>query len=289
MNTETQNTDENREALGSILAFLISLEKRKITIWQSELRKMPKGTLHLLYRKNKSYFQIAADGSRRGITHDIDLVYRLARKRYLQVLLKERNEALQYAHALSGKVDPQVNLKQKPSSLEKLLLRYTKAGLDLLRITCSEKQYRWVMEKYRKNPFRPEELKFETYSKIKVRSKSEQSIGNSLELRGIPYRYEMEMDLKVDWMDDVTGMSPGGYKKYYPDFVIPLPTGEMLIWEHLGRIDLESYRTHNMEKIAAYRQSGVCRDEYLILTFEKDLENLDRLDQIIANRIMRYM
>lgn len=278
------------ESLQTVLEFLLSLEKRKIEIWEKELAELPEGTLYLAFRSQRTYYQLAIGEHRRGITHDVDLTYKLARKRYLQVLLEEQNDTLRHINELS---DPSRRLRphsnEKRSKTEELLERYAKAGLTILRITCSEKQYQWVTARFRSNPLHPEELKYETYSGIKTRSKSEQSIGNALEIRGIPYRYEMELNLYVGWMENVSGMSSSGYKNYYPDFVIPLATGEMLIWEHLGRVDLEKYRTHNMEKISAYRQNGICDDDHLILTFEKDLEKLETLGQIIARRVQQYL
>ena len=135
----------------------------------------------------------------------------------------------------------------------------------------------------------PEQLIYETYSGIKMRSKSEQSIGNALEVRGIPYRYEPEINLDMSWMEGVDWLTNGRYKTVYPDFVIRTADGKFIIWEHLGRVDLEEYRKHNMEKIAAYRQNGICDDDHLILTFEKDMERLETIQLIIAKRILPYV
>lgn len=130
---------------------------------------------------------------------------------------------------------------------------------------------------------------FETFSGIKVRSKSEQVIGNALEVKGIPYRYEPEISMDLRWMEGVDWLVQGKYKTYYPDFVIMTADGSFIFWEHLGRVDLEEYRKHNMEKIAAYRQNGVCDDDHLILSFEKDMERPETVHTIIAKRILPYM
>ena len=284
---------ENRsdlESLGEILELLLLMNRKKIAAWEKELATMPNGNLHLDRFEGKTYFKRTIDGRRRGISQDEKLIYRLARKRYLQILLGDQQEVMRRIHDIS---DPRFRAaslrKRKRSGVEKLLERYGKAGLTILRITCSEKHYQWTVAQYRRNTQNPEELKFETYSGIKVRSKSEQSIGNSLEIQGIPYRYEMEIRVKADWMEGINGMDFSGYKNYYPDFVILTTTGEIIIWEHLGRADLEKYREHNMQKIAAYRQCGVCDDDHLILTFEIDMKKTETVERLIAKRVRPYM
>ena len=147
-------------------------------------------------------------------------------------------------------------------------------------------QYQWMHSFYPSNEMNPEELIYETYSGIKVRSKSERDIGNKLELYGIPYRYEQAMTLDTLWMDDEHGQALYSPKTYYPDFLIMTLSGQLIIWEHLGRVDLFSYRAHNMEKICAYRGRGEFDSRHLILTFESDLQNLDAVDEIIKRQIL---
>lgn len=328
MGTEARvTTIEGTEALmaiDSMLDFLLDLERKRRADWEAEMATLPEGYLCVLSRENGTFFQHAKAGKRLGITNDIDLVYKLARKRYLQLKTKEQKQQMlriyeeagplrQYRRKMPKRTqkseEPQGtksaakarfsarktsrNLsKIKQSPLEKLLDKYGRAGLDILRITCTEQQYKWTKAQYRRNTKNPEQLIFETYSGIKVRSKSEQSIGNKLELKGIPYRYEMEFTAEVAWMGDVMGSFSGGrYKSYYPDFTILTSSGEYILWEHLGRVDLKAYREHNMEKIAAYRQGPgyACKETQLILTFENDLITLETLDRIIDYRIMPYL
>ena len=51
---------------------------------------------------------------------------------------------------------------------------------------------------------------------------------------------------------------------------------------------MQDYRIHNMEKIAAYRQSGHFPEHSLILTFEADLVSRAKLTRIIETRILPY-
>ena len=238
-----------------------------------------------------NYYRQIGNETTKGISRDKDLVYKLARKRYLQLRVKEQENLMMQIGVLAGvsrKKTAQM-IRESFSPTEKLLDRYGRAGLDILRITCTPELYKWAKATYRKNMKNSEQLIYETYSGIKVRSKSEQSIGNALEVRGIPYRYEPEISLDMSWMEGVDWLTNGRYKNVYPDFVIRTVDGKFIIWEHLGRVDLEEYRKHNMEKIAAYRQNGICDDDHLILTFEKDVEQLETIQLIIAKRILPYM
>ncbi|MBQ9014809.1 MAG: hypothetical protein IJ109_10865 [Firmicutes bacterium] len=304
-------TNIELRAFQSTLDLILELEKRKSEILKRELAGLPKGRLRIVPRRNKLYFQSVRDGHVQGITKDLALVYQLARKEYLQLLLESRKISMMLVYHATGEEMQEWGMTEKQqrqaksasgvrrmleealTPIEELLDKYGKAGLDVLHITCSQEQIRWVKEEYRRNNLHPEQRKFETYSGIKVRSKSEQSIGNALEIRGIPYRYEPEISLEVGWMDGVTGgvFGTGGkrYKNYYPDFVIRTADGQYIIWEHLGRIHEDGYRAHNMEKIAAYRQGGLCDDNHLILTFERDLVKLEKLDELIRRRVQPYM
>ena len=222
----------------------------------------------------------------RLLSDDLDLVYKLARKKYLQLKLRE-HEAQYSSYYGKYLVDP----KPVPASkqIRKHLDRCGKAKLDVRRITLSPEQYRWVHENYPRDEIPPGEKYYETYSGVRMRSKSERDIGNELELEGIPYRYGQKIVLDVSWMEEVRGNTYDGWKAYYPDFTILTATGEFIYWEHLGRLDLAGYRMRNVEKFAAARQGGYIKEEMLIMTVERDLEDGNFIRGVIARRILPYM
>ena len=78
----------------------------------------------------------------------------------------------------------------------------------------------------------------------------------------------------------------GKYKAYHPDFLIKLPSGKHVIWEHLGLIDLEDYRESSFEKLFVYRQVGLVSEQYMITTYEQDLSDTRIIDDIIVRRII---
>ena len=276
--------------MDSLLSFLVSLEKQRIRRIRTEIKDLPKGTLYLNSSRGKPYFLHVIGSTRRSISQDQELLYTLARKRYLLLLLKDHEQLLSQIRWLTRKDDRCGKPRGNIGSLTRQLLRkYGEAGLDVLRITCSKEQYLWAKRSYYSNPVNPSERVFETYSGVKVRSKSERRIGNELELHGIPYRYEPGVQFDVSWMEGVNGAAQGKYKNYFPDFLILTATGEYIVWEHLGRADLAGYRTHNMEKISAYRHSGYVDDAHLILTYEKDFEQYETITEIVERRVMIYM
>ena len=270
----------------NMLDYLLCVELKKRQIWEEEVKRLHRGSLFCYSRNDGVFYYHCFDGRKVGITRDLDMLYALARKKYLKTVISDQRQNIKRICSImkTGKYT-----NGPMSKTDKLLHYYGELGLDILRITCNKKQYQWAKGSFLKNQRNPEQLVFETYSGVKVRSKSEKEIGNSLEVNGIPYRYEQGIELDVSWMKGVSGGAMGLYKTYYPDFTTLTFTGEYIIWEHLGRVDLPDYRVHNMEKIAAYRQSGLFFDHSLILPYEHDLRSHSTLKRIIETRILPYV
>ena len=250
---------------------------------------MPEGTLYISPNRGTYQFLHAIDGRRRCISRDTDLIYQLARKRYLKAVIEERKaviDKLIYSLRTSGKTRLPATKRYRASQV---LARFAQAGLDILRISRSPEQYRWMTEPYRKNPYQMSSPSYESSRGVVLRSKSEQKIAMELEQYGIPYRYEPEVKLNVSWMEGLGSLISGRYKYYYPDFVIMDAFGDFFIWEHLGRVDSEEYRLHTMEKVSAYRQCGLVDDLHLLLTYEKDLEKPESLQKLLVDRVLPYV
>ena len=89
----------------------------------------------------------------------------------------------------------------------------------------------------------------------KVRSKSEVLIANALYDRGITHRYDSRFN--------------GGGRTFYPDFELLRPADrEIIIWEHLGRIDLPDYVDNVLDKLIVYGRRGFTPGQNLIITRE---------------------
>jgi ATP-dependent exoDNAse (exonuclease V) alpha subunit len=92
-----------------------------------------------------------------------------------------------------------------------------------------------------------------------VRSKSELVISNILFENGIEYHYERVLEGKID------------QRKLRPDFTFIDPSGELIIWEHLGMLAREDYRVGWEWKKNWYSQNGFTINDNLF-TSEDDLK-----------------
>lgn len=88
-----------------------------------------------------------------------------------------------------------------------------------------------------------------------VRSKSEVLIADALFDAGVQYRYE--------------AVIKGQGWQHYPDYTILHPaTREIVLWEHLGRMDDEKYVRKQFYKLIHYAETGFTLNNNLIMTLE---------------------
>jgi hypothetical protein len=115
-----------------------------------------------------------------------------------------------------------------------------------------------------------------------VRSKSEALIAEYLLAAGIPFKYEVALDLEASYFDEA-GFEHIVTERVYPDFTIYLPDGNVMLWEHEGMMDKEDYRKRNLYKMMLYYRNGYYVPHNLIFTMESN----DRLfDSGAARRIV---
>lgn len=111
---------------------------------------------------------------------------------------------------------------------------------------------------------------------IWVRSKNEQYICDKLDSKNIKFEYEPLYLINGEYI--------------YPDFVIHLPNGRIIIWEHLGMIDKLGYCTHNAKKLNAYYLDGYMPGKNLFFTynFQDGSIDLQEIERIINEIILPY-
>ena len=114
----------------------------------------------------------------------------------------------------------------------------------------------WKSIEYESLDFSPNYPEYYTADNVRVRSLAERSIGTRLFERDRLYLYEFPHKL-----------ADGGI--VYPDFTcLNLQTRNLLLWEHLGRLDDQKYVENNLRKLARYRASGYQLGVNLIVTHE---------------------
>lgn len=249
---------------------LLAKIKSTSTPLKKELANSKGGNLYIKRYKNYNIFTEYAKGVERSIGRDMRKVHKLARRKYISLLVKY----FDYGYKQLKKSSINIAADNIMQDISLLINQYESLGLDMNRILLSPEQQEWLNQPYERNPAYPEELKFKTTNNNLMRTKSELIIANRLEHYGIPYLPEKPL-----WFD---------YDMYpkYPDFTILKANGDTVIWEHMGLMDREDYFIKNSRKIIEYRQNGYSQNTNLIITFEEDIIEPGLIDHIIESRIL---
>ena len=230
---------------------IIEYERKRLLLMTADNRKIRGGNIKKRKKGNKYYFTEYVRGKEFGITNDLEKIRLLYRKKYLKSSIRKSKIIIK--------------------NLDKLLEELDKVPFDencMYQGAYSTEAWNWMNAEYETNPAYPENLRYMTTLGTKVRSKSELNIANTLERLGIPYRYEQKMY--------VNG------RKFYPDFTILLPDGEILIWEHNGLMDNGEYVERARSKTYDYEAAGFRQHNNLIITYEDDIRTPEQIEGIIG-------
>lgn len=136
--------------------------------------------------------------------------------------------------------------------------RYSLQRLKLLDLaTTPDKLYaeKWLSTIYKQKPFTPGTPELLTSKGLRVRSKSEIIIAETLDRLGIPFHYEYPIRIKG--------------ATFHPDFYcLNLRTRQEIVWEHFGIMDAPEYAAQMIEKVALYHKQGYFTGENFIFTLE---------------------
>ena len=219
---------------------------------RGELDQLPAGKLHVRRRGRHYEYAVTVDGRSVYKNKEDSALPLLARREYLENLLKQISFLLPYYRSflsfLETKGPDSVFFGMHPGKqrlIEPLYLT------PRARVFCASRVFS-------NQPLAPEDNQhhLKTLRGEYVRSKSELIIANTLYHCDIPYVYEPRLNL-------------AGYGIAYPDFLFVSPlTGRRVYWEHLGMLDDAEYRARNSEKIYAYLNNGYVQGVNLILTYE---------------------
>jgi len=262
-----------------IIKMEIGIQEKLLSDSEEIVMNAPKGTLYVRERKRGvSYYKVCKEkqnGRWKNVHQNI-------------------NEQLHIIKALTDKkvaekriIKCKTNLKLLYGMLEK----FESCDFDVILGTLPEKYQAvekklrdYLLEKWKTAPFSqcpkdPQKHIHETHIGELVRSKSEVIIANALYSCGIPFHYEE----RFPYLDE-----NGRY--FYPDFVIMLPDGRKLYWEHFGMLSKLSYCNHNAEKLYHYQMHGVHIGKNLIITQDdaKGSCNSAFIYRIIKDYILPY-
>lgn len=247
---------------------LMDEENDRLNRLKQEYSHLPKSTLRI--KKTNGYMcAYEAKGKQeKGIGSDRRRLKKLARKLYLEreIMLTEKYCRV-LKKALNECYKATKNIKERQFNMT---IQRTAAFLHFEQIAFSEADLKWKKTGVRNN-YMSQDLEYISLKDELLRSKSELMIANRLDYYGVLYKCE-----------------PRIYTEnhiYYPDFLIKLKDGRIIMWEHFGREDLEEYRKKSEEKIKEYRGIGFTRNVNLICTYEENTKS----EKIIDDIIKRYL
>jgi len=237
--------------------------KQLISCIDKELSSLPEGILYIRYRNNTPNFSKRINGHTYGITKKPDVVYKLARRRFLLL----QSSIIKHILNTNWTVSNSDFLNEKCVQAENLLAKYEAAGLDINQIVMTPNQRVWNSNRHSQSQYRREDLIFPTKGRVYMRSKSEQAIGNLFEKLHIPYRYETR--LRISNID------------YHPDFIIMLPDDRLVILEHVGRMDLTDYNKRLIARLQTYNNVSLFLGREVFLSFEHDTRDEELLIRVV--------
>lgn len=230
----------------------LEAEKERRKLYQSELKRLPKGKLYISDVKGNSYFYMRRDG----------------RKHYLGKEARKEIEQLQQRRLLESAVK---NIDANIPLMEKFVVDYKETGLENL-LKNMPKAYQmkssnaapfadfinveeWEKQPYNRNARHKEELRHKTLKGDFVRSKSEVILANILTSRNIAYHYEE--------IEKINGVLVA------PDFKIAVESeSKFRLLEHCGMIGDENYRNTFLWKLRNYIEGGYLPWRDVIFTFD---------------------
>lgn len=265
--------DEKMNHLKILAEEELRLQKKRLMDSERALSKAPDGYLRSKARAGRvSFYHVHSEERYReeNITDNSRKIGQLVRKRINKEI---KNSARDNIAVLEQFVD-----RYRNNEHAEIIANLPKGYKDALPYLGGHPEAR-NLSAYQRAPFDPKWHVHETVSGFMVRSKSEVIIANTLTSYGIPFNYEE----KFDYLGE-------GYQTIYPDFTIHLPTGKLILWEHLGLLDKEKYAMRTAHRLSVYQQHGYIIYKNLILTEDDNKGNCSSAltDYLVRTQILPF-
>jgi len=258
----------------------MNLQRNLLKAYNKAMKSMPEGRLSAKRIKGKIYYYHIDEKTRKQTyipKKQLELIHQLKQKRWMKKAIKIMEKNLKFQEELLKHYEPydhhylQKLLPQSDS--DKILEEYEYDVLPDLD--------KWAAAPYRKNPYHPEELRHTTSFGLKVRSKSEMMIAELLHGLKIPFHYDAAIRI-IDMNHNE--------KFKYVDFLIKLPQGGFIVWEHMGMFTMEDYRENQFVKLTEYFFNDIYMGKNLIITMDGPNGEFDNLEveRIIKGQILPH-
>jgi len=251
-------------------------QKILLSIYQLALETLPEGRLHCKRKYNGLQYYRWDENTRKQQyirKADRDLVFDLKYRRMLEEAVKTIETNLK----VQEKIVKKYQSYDPKALLSRLGTVYQDMPEDLLHPEFQHLDEE-ELQNYQLNYHQEDIIQKSTFG-MKFRSKSEAIIGELLHALKIPFYYEAKLELRDEF---------GEMRRYYPDFTFLPPGRGKLYWDHLGRMDLETYRKKNYKKLADYHHNNILIPDNLIITMESKDGALDiaGINRIITGQLM---
>lgn len=226
----------------------------------------------LICRKTKGGYQYCVDRKYVSKVKKLDYLREIARQEYWEKLLPILDS---YTRQLRTILKTRILLEEAYSRMhegkqvlfEPDFVPISKRIQDFNNVTCEGLPFSET-----------DKTEYFTHRGERVRSKSEKIIADELDRHGIPYHYEMTLQLRVD----------GQMKEFHPDFTaMNITTGEIKYIEHLGMMDNPNYYGNALAKLDAYERNGLLIGRDVLLLHESAYRPLNT--RIISDYIHEFL
>lgn len=253
-----------------VLAADIAEQRHLLEIYEKRLKGMPAGCVSEYTSSKKTYYKLSKTETDKISGHSY-IMQRNLQEDEMNLIALYGEKA--YAQAGLRIVKQNLKLQEKLLEIYRPYDFYSiKASLGKFyqkSVAFSDDPLSGIAERQQKasaHAVHPENLTQPTLAGFDVRSKSEALIANALAERKIPFIYEEELALSLPGRGEVT---------LHPDFVIHLPDGKKIIWEHLGMLSEDFYLSAFSEKLKLYHAAGYQINSTLFLTTDTPDGRLD--------------
>lgn len=224
----------------------IENQEKLLKAYTERIQSLPKGTLISKFNGEvKEYYFTESKARKRTYVNKNNekLIYDLKVRKHLDIAIErmERNLRLQKA-VLKG---------YKPYDYGSLSSAVSKSYRFDEGHKPGEKDLKHQTKKIGQNPLHG------TSTGLKVRSKSEVIIVETLNSRDMDFRYEESLMLI---------QTDGKRQVVHPDFTFETAFGEKVYWEHFGMLSDDRYRSNALEKFALYISNNIMPGINLFIT-----------------------
>jgi hypothetical protein len=260
------------------LSFQVAARLQELQALRSEkqkaLRNAPKGRLRISTSKSGyPHFYLVSNSNLNGVyvpEKELHKVQAVAQRDYNKAILSAAIREIELLEKFAQKYNG--------TEIEDIYnaLNPARRGLVSPAILPDAKYAElWRSLPYKAKSFAEDTPEIYTSRGVRVRSKSEVIIADSLDSEGIPVRYEFPLTVK-------------GMGTLHPDFYcLNIHSRKELVWEHFGLMDNPEYASNAVKKIEHYDKSGYTLGEKLIATFETSTTPLNA--KHVRNVIRKFL